>query len=393
MAKTKKTDETPVEAPDFNVYQLKITLKDFKPAITRTVQVPEDYDFDELHYVIQIAMGWENCHMYMFKTPGRNGVSITSFEFNEEGYAEYDAEDTAMSEVLDKPKAKIKYTYDMGDSWEHEVVLEKILPAQPNTHYPLCINGAGACPPEDCGGVWGYAQMLETIEDPKAEDYADMREWLGLEEGEKYDPTLFDIEEVNAHFKATFKPHKKKKTSKKTSKAKEPKKPIMINFSATPWEQWDAAQKEDTWVNCSKIIDLVMPQIPASADTGEIIALGDKYMPKILKLVKKGEEAVVHIVGDPILVYYVVGVLSENDNLYFLSSVFEEEKQQDANGKEITVQRFVRFRSFMRLTSEMPNPEDLLGMLSQMMGQMGGNDDDDDDNNNGGGKSPLKIVN
>jgi hypothetical protein len=89
---------------------------------------------------------------------------------------------------------KVRYAYDMGDGWEHEVLVEKILPAESGKRYPVCITGRRACPPEDCGGIWGYAELLQTIKDPKHEGYEERMEWLGGE----FDPEAFDAEEVNA---------------------------------------------------------------------------------------------------------------------------------------------------------------------------------------------------
>ena len=98
-----------------------------------------------------------------------------------------------LSQLLKKEKDSLIYEYDFGDSWEHKILLEKILPDDGKTVLPVCIKGKRACPPEDCGGIWGYEELLGTISDPKHPDYEDMLEWLGGE----FDPDEFDLEELN----------------------------------------------------------------------------------------------------------------------------------------------------------------------------------------------------
>ena len=88
---------------------------------------------------------------------------------------------------------KFHYEYDMGDGWEHEILVEKTLPTEPSQHYPVCVTGRRACPPEDCRGLWGYADLLEIIKDPKHEEYEERVEWLGGE----LDPEAFDVDQVN----------------------------------------------------------------------------------------------------------------------------------------------------------------------------------------------------
>jgi hypothetical protein len=98
-----------------------------------------------------------------------------------------------ISDLLKKEKEKIVYEYDFGDGWEHDVLLEKILPDNEKLTFPVCLEGKMACPPEDCGGIWGYSDMLEILKQPKHEEYDNIIEWLG----EEFDPEHFDIEAVN----------------------------------------------------------------------------------------------------------------------------------------------------------------------------------------------------
>ena len=105
-----------------------------------------------------------------------------------------DEDGIRLSQVFTgKKKARIVYEYDFGDSWQHEIVLEKTLEPEPKVKYPRCVEGARACPPEDCGGIWGYADFLEAISDPKHPDHRDMKEWIGG----KFDPEKFSVDAVN----------------------------------------------------------------------------------------------------------------------------------------------------------------------------------------------------
>jgi Plasmid pRiA4b ORF-3-like protein len=110
-----------------------------------------------------------------------------------------DEDDFQLSDLLKKEKDSILYEYDFGDSWEHKIVLEKILPVDADVEIPCCIKGRRACPPEDCGGVWGYQNLIEAIEDPSNPDHDEMLEWVG----EAFDPEAFSIEETN-HYLAEY---------------------------------------------------------------------------------------------------------------------------------------------------------------------------------------------
>ncbi|TDV42702.1 pRiA4b ORF-3-like protein [Actinophytocola oryzae] len=173
-------------------YQIKVQLLGVtKPPVWRRLQVPADLSLDQLHEVIQTAMGWHNCHMHLFS----------------DGWADYgrpdpelghqDERKTHLSQLLTGVGAKIGYTYDFGDDWQHEITLEKILPAGATTTGAVCTAGKGACPPEDCGGAWGYENLKATLADPDAEDHDDMLEWLGLSSGDDFDPKEFSAEGVS----------------------------------------------------------------------------------------------------------------------------------------------------------------------------------------------------
>lgn len=177
---------------DAQIYQLKITLKDLAPPVWRRVQVSSRMLLGDFHSLIQIAMGWENSHMHQFKAGNIYYGSRYPDDFD--GTPETkDENKITLGEVLTKSRAKLVYEYDFGDSWEHEIILEKILPPEQGVKYPTCLDGKRACPPEDCGGVWGYANLLEVIDDPEHSEHEEMLEWLG----EEFDPEAFSVEAVN----------------------------------------------------------------------------------------------------------------------------------------------------------------------------------------------------
>lgn len=179
-----------------NIYEFKITLKEIKPKIWRKIQVPQTYNFWDLHVAIQDAMGWEDYHLHQFNMGDpKTGEKVSIGIPDEDGIVDYHIIPGAEAEISKyflSPKDKALYEYDFGDGWEHEVVLEKILPAESGAKYPRCIGGARACPPEDCGGPWGYQALLEIMNNPDDPDYAEKMEWLG----DDFDPEEFTPEEV-----------------------------------------------------------------------------------------------------------------------------------------------------------------------------------------------------
>jgi Plasmid pRiA4b ORF-3-like protein len=177
------------------VYQLKITLRETSgPPVWRRVLVPSDVTLADLHEVIQQAMGWDDYHMHLFSVGGQEYGSPDP----ELGHAS--DRKVLLSQVLTGPEDRLRYTYDFGDDWEHDIVLEETRTVVPKETYPSCVAGKGACPPEDCGGAWGYAELKETLANPAHEGHQDMLEWLGLDAGKDFDPRRFSVAEVNARF-------------------------------------------------------------------------------------------------------------------------------------------------------------------------------------------------
>ena len=172
------------------IYQLKIELKDTKPLIWRRFEVENTTILSELHAIIQVIMGWLDCHLHQFIDNNKcYGVL----------YPEWDSPDMQdesrfkLNQILKKEKDTIIYEYDFGDGWEHKITLEKILPYSLQATLPLCLKAKGACPPEDVGGVWGYAEFLKALNDSDHDEHEQYKEWIGGE----FDPMRYDMTAVN----------------------------------------------------------------------------------------------------------------------------------------------------------------------------------------------------
>jgi hypothetical protein len=176
-----------IENPN-EIYQIKIALLYTKPPIWRRLLVPATLTLEQLHDVLQLAMGWEDCHMHAFRIRQKR-FGISNDDLAEIG----DERDVRLFRVLGKVGAKAVYTYDFGDGWDHEIVVEKRLPPEAGLAYPVCIDGKRHGPPEDCGGVPGYYSLLEAIRDPLHPQYKESRDWLG----DDFDPEAFSIDPVN----------------------------------------------------------------------------------------------------------------------------------------------------------------------------------------------------
>jgi hypothetical protein len=161
-------------APE-RIYQIKITLKGSKPPIWRRVEVDDTITLARLHQIVQGAMGWYDSHLHMFTIAGiAYGLPDV--------YDEPDVHDERrmrLNQLLSTPKQSLLYEYDFGDGWLHQVLLEKILEPEAGVTYPRCIAGRRACPPEDCGGIWGYENLLKAIRDPNHPEHTELLAWVG----------------------------------------------------------------------------------------------------------------------------------------------------------------------------------------------------------------------
>jgi Plasmid pRiA4b ORF-3-like protein len=173
------------------VYQIKVTLNNFKPPIWRRILVGDTTTLSQLHDILQTVLGWTNSHLHHFIVNNEFFGDPADDEFGDMG-TKNEAR-FKLNQLVSGPGFRFRYEYDFGDSWLHDLVVEKIMPAEKGIHYPVCVAGKLACPPEDVGGVWGYDDFLKAISNPKHPEHEEMLEWSGGD----FDPARFDLEEVN----------------------------------------------------------------------------------------------------------------------------------------------------------------------------------------------------
>lgn len=172
------------------VLQIRIDLEDVDPPIWRRLLVPSDIRLDRLHNVFQVAMGWTDSHLHAFTIAGkRYGMHLDDFLEDE-----LDEKKFTLAKAIGKER-QFRYEYDFGDGWQHQTVVEEVTVTTPvGLTFAVCLEGARSCPPEDCGGAYGYANMLEAVCDPKHEEFDEYTEWLG----EDFDPEEFSLATTNA---------------------------------------------------------------------------------------------------------------------------------------------------------------------------------------------------
>jgi hypothetical protein len=175
--------------PGDPVLHVRITLRYVdNPPVWRQVLIPAAYPLNRVHRAVQAAMGWENCHMHAFQ------IGKTTYGPDPEDELGYADETKARLADVARVRTRIGYEYDFGDGWEHELVVEARTVAKDGRAYPACIAGEGACPPEDCGGVYGFAELKEVLAGPDSEERDEMLEWID----EDFDPSHFDLAAANA---------------------------------------------------------------------------------------------------------------------------------------------------------------------------------------------------
>ena len=180
----------PEQAGQVMAYQVKITLEHISPPIWRRVLVRSDITLETLHRIIQTVMPWDGGHLHEFE------INRLRYGSQDEYYGvdpDFSEDETRLFEVLGQVKAKGRYEYDFGDSWRHEILIEKVLELDETLAYPLCIDGRRAGPPDDCGGPWGYAETLEALSNPEHPEHKERLEWFG----EGFEPEVFDLEAAN----------------------------------------------------------------------------------------------------------------------------------------------------------------------------------------------------
>lgn len=178
---------------DPTIYRLKVTLRGSRPPIWRRIEVRSDITLSQLHDVLQLVMGWTNSHLHQF----RRGSTYYGPPGPDLDMEQQDERRVRLSGVLHRPKDKMVYEYDFGDGWEHDVVLERSIAGPTGAPKVRVSGGKGACPPEDVGGIGGYYNFLEAINDPTHPEHDDMLEWWGG----TFDPDAFDFENLNKYFR------------------------------------------------------------------------------------------------------------------------------------------------------------------------------------------------
>jgi hypothetical protein len=177
-------------AASYPIYQFKVTLKGVHPPVWRRIQAPGDLPLPQLHAILQIAMGWTNSHLHGFRAGGK---FYTEPDPEYTNMAVMDEQYFQLNQIAPKVGDHFVYEYDFGDSWEHALIVEQILPPEPGAACPRCIAGRRSCPPEDVGGVPGYIDFLDAIHDPRHPQYEEWMEWIG----DSFNPEEFDLQRIN----------------------------------------------------------------------------------------------------------------------------------------------------------------------------------------------------
>ncbi len=173
------------------IFRVHVSLKGIDPQIWRRIELSSQTTLKQFHRILQIAMGWENCHLHEFIVDGRR-YGAPDPEYDQPGDVSPEGR-ARLSEVMPMPQAQILYIYDFGDYWQHMVCLEASSSEESGSEYPRVLNGARSCPPENCGGAGGYSDLLEVLTDPTHEDFEHMRQWAGV----RFNAEVFSAQEAN----------------------------------------------------------------------------------------------------------------------------------------------------------------------------------------------------
>lgn len=172
------------------VYQISVVLEGIAPAVWRRILLSANTRLPSLHNTLQLVMGWDDYHLWYFESQGRE---YTDLELMDEDLGMGEAGSVRLRRLLPRVGSECLYVYDFGDNWRHRIRLEAAFDPDPAEKYPVCTAGERSCPPEDCGGVSGYEELLEALRDPKHQDHEAMIEWAGAD----FDPERFDRDQVN----------------------------------------------------------------------------------------------------------------------------------------------------------------------------------------------------
>jgi len=193
MPRTKTSSRLKTPSPQ-KIFQLRVSLRYIQPAIWRRILVPDNWVLGELHPALVAAMGWGGYHLHAFRFGGGfNPIEYSTYQMVVEcGPRILDEDQVLLGSLIRRKGQTFSYEYDFGDSWQHEVKVEKILPYDHAVALPVCLAGARACPPEDCGSFPGYANLLRVLKKAETPEDHRLRKWVG-----RYDPEHFNVEGVN----------------------------------------------------------------------------------------------------------------------------------------------------------------------------------------------------
>lgn len=191
----------------YKYYEIKVSIRDTHPPIWRRLQIPEGITFHELNAIIQLAFNWSGYHLYSFEI-GNLLIEIPDDIYDDFDYKVINSKRTKVDKYFDKIE-KLEYTYDFGDNWIHDIQIENVVESEEKLKNPVCLKAKMASLPEDCGGPWGYEDLLDVINNPKDERYQDMKDWLEQGYSVWYDDrTYVDLNRINRELEA-YKDHAK----------------------------------------------------------------------------------------------------------------------------------------------------------------------------------------
>lgn len=207
MENVKKVSKSNTKDKKYKSYIIKVTIKNTHPPVWRRLQIPAGITFHELNAIIQLAFNWSGYHLYSFEI-GNLLIEIPDDIFDDFDYKVINSKRTKVDKYFDEIE-KLEYTYDFGDNWIHNIQIENVAESEEKLKNPVCLKAKMASLPEDCGGPWGYEDLLDVINNPKDERYQDMKDWLEQGYSVWYDDrTYVDLNRINRELEA-YKDHAK----------------------------------------------------------------------------------------------------------------------------------------------------------------------------------------
>jgi hypothetical protein len=170
--------------PMTDIARLRVEIEEVEPAVIRRLEVPLDIRLDQLNVVLQVAIGWQNCHPYEF----RRGDTVYGLVSSQNEVNPLPAEKATLADLA-KLGDSFDYDYVFGDDWQHTLLIEEIAAAEPGVTYPRLVAAEGRCPPADIGGSEGYETYLRALANPEHLHHEGMIEW----DEPDFDPHRVDV--------------------------------------------------------------------------------------------------------------------------------------------------------------------------------------------------------